>query len=452
MSEALERPPDAGRIRPFHFPDVVGRELEIGLALRLARLPRLPVVSVTAVLNAGESWLGRDRAGLAVLTGDALEGGTGRRSGPELAEALERLGADLSISTGWDSTAVGLSCLADRLDEALPLLAEVILEPSFPGDEVERLRSQQIATLDERRKEPRKIASDAAVRHVFDEGVPYARPLSGLEEAVAGAGPAELERFAEEAYRSGDAGLVVAGDVEPSELEARVREVFGTWGGEGRGWPELECRPRSRERRVVVVDRPGSVQSEIRIGQVGIARASEDYFPLLVLNTLLGGTFTSRLNQTLREEKGYTYGVRSRFSARRHPGPFQISTAVQTEVTADAVDTAIREVETLLEEGPSPEEVEAARDYIVGVFPLRFETTSQTTSRLAELLVYGLPDDWHARYRDRVREVTREGALEAGRRRIRPEEFAVVVVGDAEAIRGPLEALELGPVVVEEAP
>lgn len=452
MSEALERPPGPGRIRPFDFPEVVGREMEGGPALRLVRLPRLPVVSVSAVLNAGESWLGRDRAGLAVLTGDALEGGTERRSGPELAEALEGLGADLSISTGWDSTAIGLSCLADRLDEALPVLAEVILEPSFPSNEVERLRNQQLASLEERRKQPRKIAADAAVRHIFAGAVPYARPLSGLEEVIAAASPADLERFAGEAYRSGDAGLVVAGDVEPSELEDRVRGVFGAWGGAGRGWPELECRPRSRERRIVVVDRPGSVQSEIRIGQVGIDRASDDYFPLLVLNTLLGGTFTSRLNQTLREEKGYTYGVRSRFSARRYPGPFQISTAVETEVTADAVDTAVREVETLLEDGPTTEEVEAARDYIVGVFPLRFETTSQTTARLAELLVYDLPDDWHARYRDRVRQVTRAEAHAAGRRRIQPEEFVVVVVGDAEAIRAPLEALALGPVVVEEAP
>lgn len=441
-------PPGPGRIRPFEFPEVASGELSNGLDLRVARLPRLPVVSVSVVLNAGESWLDDDRAGLAVLAGDALEGGTESHPGGAFSEALERLGARFSVTTGWDATVASLSCHADRLAEAFPLLAEVIRAPAFPEDEVARVREQRLAALEQRRKEPSKLAYDEAVRRIFADGVPFARPTAGRAEAVAGVGPEEARAFTDEAYRAGDGGLVVAGDVSFDEMEALAERHFGEWGGEARGWPDFDASPRSRERRIVVIDRPGSVQSELRLGHVGIPRVSDDYFALRVFNTLLGGTFTSRLNQRLREERGFTYGVRSRFSARRRPGPFTVSTAVETAVTADAVADTLDVLEGVLDDGPTEEEVAAARDYIVGVFPLRFETTSQVGSRIAELVVYGLPDDYHAAYRDRIRAVDRDAALEAGRRHVRPDELVVVVVGAAEEVRGPLEALDVGPVDV----
>lgn len=444
------QPPGPGAIRPFDFPEVESGELENGLEIRVARLPRLPVVSVTLVLNAGESWLDASRAGLAVLTGDALEGGTEEHPGSEFAEALESLGAQLSVRTGWDATSVQLSCHADRLAEALPLLAGVVRRPALPDDEVLRVRSQHLAGLEQRRKEPSKLALDHTLRAVYAEDVPFARPTAGLVDAVSTLDRDDALGFAREAYRPGDGGLVVAGDVDRGEVEDLAMDHLGGWSGEGRGRPDFEARPRSRERRVVVVDRPGSVQSEIRMGHVGIRKTSDDYFPLLVFNTLLGGTFTSRLNRKLREERGFTYGVRSRFSTRRLPGPFTISTAVETAVTAEAVRDALGVVETVLAEGPTEEEVASARDYIVGVFPLRFETTRQVSSRVAELIVYGLEKDYHARYRDRIRAVSTEDAMAAARRNVRPEEMAIVIVGDAGRVREPLEALDVGPVSVVE--
>lgn len=442
------RPPEPGDIRPFSFPEVIPDTLENGLQTRVARLSRVPMASATVVLNAGESWLSDQRAGLAVVTGDCLEGGTERRSGADLAEALESLGADLSVSTGWDSTTVSLSCHADRLPEAFPLLAEVIREPAFPEEEVARVRNQQLASLEQRKMVPSKLAVDHALRAIYAQGVPFGRPVHGVSEAVAEMDPGSARSFVDEAYRPGDGGLVVAGDVDPEEILEHARSHLGGWSGVGRGRPEFETEPRSRERRVVVVDRPGSVQSELRLGHVGIQRASDDYFSLLVFNALLGGTFTSRLNQRLREERGFTYGVRSRFSTRRLPGPFMVSTAVETAVTADAVGDILQVLDEVLTEGPTEDEVASARDYIVGVFPLRFETTSQVSSRVAEVVVYGLPDDYHATYRDRIREVTPDLALAAARRNVRPDEMAVVVVGDADEVRGPLEALDLGPVEV----
>jgi zinc protease len=210
----------------------------------------------------------------------------------------------------------------------------------------------------------------------------------------------------------------------------------------------MAVSPRFPDRRIVVVDRPGSVQSEIRIGEIGVPRNTPHFFPLQIFNTVLGGAFTSRLMLNLREERGFTYGVRSRFSFRRGAGPFGISMAVATEVTAPAVEEAMKELQALLDEGPAEKEVERARDYMAGVFPLHLETTGQVAARISELKIYDLPDDFFGSYRDRIREVTPAAAAAAGREAIHPEELVVVVAGDAEAVRGPLEELDLGSVEV----
>jgi predicted Zn-dependent peptidase len=240
----------------------------------------------------------------------------------------------------------------------------------------------------------------------------------------------------------------VVGDVAVDEIEAIVSGPLATWTGAPPPTEAISTQPATRERRVVVVDRPGSVQTEIRVGHVGVERSHPDVFALSVLNTLLGGAFTSRLNLNLRERNGFTYGVRSRFALRSHPGPFQVSTAVGTEVTAPAIAEILGELEGLVRDGPTEDEVISSRDYIAGVFPLRLETVEQIASRISELIIFGLEDDYHRTYRDRIRSITTEQAAEAARRHVRPSEVQVVVVGDAESVVSPLEALDIGPVEV----
>jgi len=404
------------------------------------------------VLDAGEGLLDDSRGGLSVLTGDCLEGGTEKRSGVELAEALETIGAGLSIGTGWDSTTVSLSCMADRLDEAMSLLAEVIIQPSFPDEEVERIRGQRVAAIRQREMDPVGIATTASHRLTYAEGVPYGRPLGGTVESVGPFSRDAAAGFVAARYRPKGSGVVLVGDVDAGQVRSLVETHFGDWTGETELGPEIDAQPRTRERRIVVVDRADAVQSEIRIGHVGQARSTPHYFPLRILNTVLGGAFTSRLNLNLREEHGFTYGVRSRFMVRRGAGPWCVTAAVGTEVTADAVREAVTEITTLVAEGPTEEEVGAARDYLAGVFPLQLETTGQIAARIAELLIYGLPDDYYVGYRDRIRSVTLEEAHEAARQCIRPDEMTVVVGGDAEEIQGPLEELGWAPVTVEAAP
>jgi zinc protease len=446
------RPPEPGQVRPFTFPEVEYERLESGLELRTARMPRLPVVTATLVFGAGEATLPEERGGLAVLAGSALHGGTRRRSGADLARSLEALGASIEVSTGWDACAISLTCLADRLDAALGLLSELVQEPSFPESEVARFRDQRLAAIEQRRMDAGKLADDEAARVIFAPGVPYGRPVAGTRESVAGLDREDLTRFAGERFGPRGAGFVVVGDVHPGEVRSLAETHLGEWTGGGGPVGDVPVAARFGHRWVRVVHRPGSVQSDIRLGHMGAARSSVDFFSLLVLNTVLGGAFTSRLNLNLRETLGVTYGVRSRFVFRRSPGPFLISTAVDTDATADAVRETLREVEGVVEAGPTEEELSAARDYIAGVFPLRLETTGQVASAVAESFVYRLPEDYHRTYRDRIRAVGRESAVAAARRHLRPHELVAVVVGDAERIRGPLEEVGLGPVEVCEQP
>jgi predicted Zn-dependent peptidase len=343
---------------------------------------------------------------------------------------------------------VSVSCLAQRLEPALALVAEAVLGPDFPAAEVERARAQQLAGIRQRLMDPGALASDQAARRYFAPGVPYARRQQGTPASVEAPGREELRTFAEAWYRPGGGGLVLAGDVDADEMEALAAACFGGWRGEPPAGDAFLAEPRTRERRIWVVDRPGSVQSELRVGHVGVARSDPDVFPLAVLNTLLGGAFTSRLNLSLRERHGFTYGVRSHFVMRRRGGSFEVHTAVGTDVTAPAVREIVTELEGLVASGPAPEEVEASRDYIAGVFPLRVESVAQVASLVTEQVVYGLDDDYHATYRDRIRGVTPEAAWEAARRHVRPQEAQIVVVGDAASVAPALEALGLGPVEV----
>jgi zinc protease len=245
--------------------------------------------------------------------------------------------------------------------------------------------------------------------------------------------------------------LVLVGDVDTDEVLPLAERMLAGWEGAPPALPEITGRPRFTQRSVHVIDRPGAVQSELRIGQPGISRNTPDHAALVVANAVLGGTFTSRLNLNLRERNGFTYGVRSRFAFRRGPGPFSISTAIDTDVTASAVREALFELDRFVADGPDEDELVAVRDYIAGVFPLQLETTGQVAGRVAELLVYGLPDSAWVSYRDDIRAVDVEAAHRAFAKVVQPEQATVVVVGDAERVRPELEALAIGPVTVHQA-
>ena len=445
-----DTPPSAGPIRPFEFPAVAEERLGNGMEVRLVSGVPLPVVTAMVVLRAGETAAPSGREGLAVLAGDALEGGTTRLSSRGLARALEDIGASFGAATGWDSTTVAVSCLAENLPDAMPLLAEMVRSPAFEDEEFARYRAQRMATAAQRRMDPGALAADAHARFVFAKGGTYARPVGGTDVSLEGIAAGDARDFVAARYGPAEAALVMVGDVEEAEALAVAEAGLGDWAREVGAVPEPVASPRRRERAVHVVHRAESVQSRIRVGHIGVPRSVEDYFALIVLNLVLGGSFSSRLNLNLRERHGFTYGVRSSFAPRRGPGPFAVSTAVENAVTGAAVGEIFREIEKLVEEGPTADEVEAATSYLAGVFPLRLETTGQIASRIAGMIVYDLPGDYYRSYRDRVREVTVAQVARAARRHVRPGELCTVVAGNANDVVPQLEGLDIGPVSVHE--
>jgi zinc protease len=446
------RPPEPGRVKAFAFPEISRARLDGADSPELlyARHGDLPLVTAELVVEAGAAVEATEQAGVAQLTAEALETGTRTRDVERLAWELESLGVELATGVSWDAASVGITVHADRFEPALELLAEIVRRPAFPSDQVERLRDERLADILQRRKEPRALASDAANRFIFRDGIPYGRPLIGIESTVRNLGPEQLADFHRTRYGGAAAALIVTGAIAPDAAHDVAARHFGDWRGEPAGHADFEVAPHVDRTTVFIVDRPGSVQSEIRLGHVGVDRHHPDYFPLVVMNTILGGAFTSRLNMNLRERHGFTYGVRSGFALRRRPGPFTVEVAVATDVTARAIEEALREIQGLREDGPNQTELDNARDYLRGVLPLRLQTTGALASRIAELVVFDLPSDYFQQYRDRIARVTREDVHRVARDIIRPERLAVVIVGDAAAIEQPVRDLELGPLDIHQ--
>ncbi|MEJ2678375.1 MAG: pitrilysin family protein [Gemmatimonadota bacterium] len=442
-------PPEPGPVRAYDFPVIHDERItETGLRVLSAGQGKLPLVTAHLVLDAGAAAEPPELEGVASLTANAMDAGTQDRNADELAWALESLGVELETGTGWDAGHLALTVPSDRLEPALALFAEVVRKPAFPADQVDRLRDEQLANIMQRRKEPRALGDDMAIRYIFAEGVPYGRPVTGREETVRGLTADRVEDFYQARYRPGSAAIVFAGDITPERAAHLARAHFGDWGTGSASPGHLDVEPRVDTTTIFVVDRPGSVQSEIRIGDVGVERGHPDYFPLIVFNTILGGAFTSRLNMNLRERHGFTYGVSSSFAFRRQPGPFSVSAAVATDVTAHAVQEALSEMRGIHDGGATAQELDAARDYLRGVLPLTLQTTGQLAGRIAEIAVFDLPLDYFEQYRRRIADVSADDVARVARQRLRLDRLAIVVVGDAEQVTAPLQELDIGPVQV----
>jgi zinc protease len=452
----LDGRPGAGEPKDYHFPRFSRSRLPNGLGLITADLPGRPLLVGHLLFHgpgAGATGEAAERAGATVLAARAMTEGTRRRDAVELIEASERLGAEIAADSGWDSFAVSVEVPRTRLDAALALLAEVALEPSFPGDEVQRLRDERLNDLLQAKAEPRRRVERAFAETLYAAGSAYARPQGGSEDTVPGLDRDTLAARHAAILDPAHATLVLAGDLSGIDATKLAIDHLGGWsavpgaatGGATTG-PAADMRAAGG--RVVVVHRPGSPQSELRIGHVGVPRRSDDFHAISVLNAILGGLFGSRLNALLREQKGYTYGVHSSFDMRVGAGPCAVRTAVQTEFTVPAIVDTLAELRRIGEAPVTDEELATARDYLVGVFPLRYETSGQVAGAIAGLVANGLPDDELDRYRPAVAAVSADQVLESARTRIRPAELSVVLVGDADAFLPALEAAGIGAVDV----
>lgn len=451
MTDAVldrSRPPAPGPLRPFHFPDIRRRTLDNGLQVIVAENHAFPVATLDLVLPSGGLSEPEERGGVASLTAGLLESGAGGRDATQIAEAVDELGLALETGISWDTTLVGFTGLTSRLEAGMDVLADLVMRPTFPEHEVERIRDERLATIAQRRADPSSLADELNTYYSFPAGHPFGRRLGGLPATLATLTRADVAGLHATRYLPQGAWLCAAGDVTLDGVSAMAERCFAGWTGAPPPSRVPETPTRFGETTIILADRPGSVQSEVRVGHVGIPRNAEDYFAVTVMNSILGVLFASRLNMNLRERLGYTYGVSSSFGMRKLPGTFTISSAIQSEGTAHSVSEMLRDMRQMQEELVTDAELSDARSYLAGTFPLALQTTDALSGKLSSLAVYGLPDDYYDHYRDRLMAVTAQEVREAARRRLMPDRAAVVVVGDAAELRGGLEALDIGPVEV----
>jgi predicted Zn-dependent peptidase len=436
--------PKAGQNPNFTLPPAERRTLSNGLEVVIVQHRELPIISMNMVMKMGAAGDPAGQSGLATLTADMLDEGTKTRSSLDISNQLADIGASANVGAGWDSTTANLTTLTRHLDRALEIYSDVLLNPAFPQKELDRLRATRMAAFKQRRDDPNSIANIVYSSLLYGRNHPYGHSLSGDEESLGAIKGEDVRKFYETYYRPNNSTLLVVGDVTPDALVAKLERAFGKWEKAHVPAVDVTAAPIQRDRSTIyIVDRPGSAQSIINVGQVGVPRSNPDYFPLLVLNTMLGGQFTSRINLNLREDKGYTYGARTSFDFRRGSGPFTASAPVVTAATKESVIELMKELRGIRGEIPvTPTELEFSKQAIIRGFPRSFETPQQIADRLETVVTYGLPDDYFNSYIARVQVVTLEDINRVANRYLDPSRMALVIVGDRKVIEEGLRSLD----------
>lgn len=453
MTMSASRPPRPvpGPSRDYRFPHFERRSLPTGLSVVVAPIPRLPIATVLAVVDAGAVTDPRGREGAALLTARLLLEGAGDRDGPELSEAFEQRGATIESSADWDCAVVSMTVTTAHLRGAFELFADVVRRPSFRVREVERLKSERLAELIQQRAEPRGLADEAFNAVLYERSSRYSVSDGGTETSIAAIGVEDITGLYAARYSPTTTTLIVAGDITVDQALELVSASFGDFHGSAARTVVAEQPPARGTRATHLVPKADAPQSELRIGHVGVPRMHEDYFDIVVMNAIFGGLFNSRINLNLREAHAYTYGAFSAFDWRRAAGPFVISTAVQSDVTVQAIQEVCNEVDRMRREPVPADELSLATSYLDGVFPIRYETTAAVATALANQVIYGLPDDYFDRYRERIRAVTVDSVKRAAEKYLNPSAMQVVVVGDPAVLSQPLAALGFGQVVTVES-
>lgn len=424
-------PPPAGIPRDVAFPEYYEEVLPNGLKLIVYEKHDLPLVSVNVVTRSGAMFDG-SLPGLASMTAELLIKGTTTRSAVQIVEEIESLGGSIGANAGWDSMSVGVSILSRYLDTAIEVLADVFRNPTFAEEECERVREQHVAHILQRNSDP-SFQAFLALQHAVYDSHPYGQPLEGTEQTISEITRERLAEFHRRSCTPANAFLIAVGDVKPDDI---LRHTLNHFGDLERGdeWRSNAAPISPGERKVHVVHRPTAVQSSIAVGHAGIRRNVEDYYAASMLNTIFGGYFGSRLNQVLREQKGFTYGAHSRFDARSFEGPFTASVDVRTDVTAETIRIILDEMERIRSERVGEEELRVAKNYIAGNFPMQIETANQVAQRIIGIELYGLGKSYYASFTSRILSLTPDDILHAARRYFHPERTVIALSGNAEEL------------------
>ncbi|HEY7287983.1 MAG TPA: pitrilysin family protein [Vicinamibacterales bacterium] len=443
------KPPVSGPPPELRLPPIEKRQLSNGVAVWIVELHEVPVAQVNLLVRSGGADDPPRRFGVANMTAAMLEEGAGSRTALQIADEIDYLGADLSAGSGMDSSVVRLHVPVARLGEALPIMADIALRPTFPSEELDRVRQERLTSILQARDDPPAIASAAFARVLFGVNHRYGTPAAGTAEVIKTFAPGDLKDYYAHAYRPDNATLIVVGDTTPDRVLPQLESAFGSWKAPAGAITHAAMPPGQQPsgRTIYLIDKPGAPQSQIRIGGVGVARSTPDFFPIQIVNTILGGSFTSRLNNNLREVHGYAYGAGSSFDMRMGGGLFSASAGVQTDKTAEALTEFFNELNGILKPVPA-DELTRARNYVALRFPGAFETTGDMSRRLEDMLLFRLPEDYFSKYVQNIQAVSAADAQRVAQKYILPGQAAVVVVGDRKAIEPAIRALNLGTIKI----
>jgi zinc protease len=443
--------PAPGPTPPMATPKIEKSTLKNGLEVWVVQRHELPMVNALLQIRSGSTMDGA-HPGIAAMTAGLLDEGTAKRSALDFAIALDFLGATLSATAGGEQTSISLQTLSKHLDAALGLMGEMVVQPAFKPEELERERKSRLQSLKQQRDVATTVADRVFAHVVYGEDHPYGRPGAGTLASVEVITRDDITSFYQRYYRPNNAVLIVVGDVTPQQLVPKLEQALAGWTAQPvpAEAVAVPARPADKPMAVYLVDKPNAAQSEVRIGHAGAARTVDpDFYALQVCMTALGGQFTSRVNLNLREKHGYTYGARSSISYRRGPGPFGAGAGVFTAKTDSSLVEFLNELKEIRGSRPlTAEETDAARNAIVRGYPRRFETADQTLAQLAELALYGLPDSEISNFLSQVGRVKPEDVTRVASKYVSPQNLAIVVVGDLAKVRPGIEALNLGPITV----
>jgi len=445
-------PPPASALRPYVFPQVEQFTLDNGLKVILVEKHTLPIVSGRLIVDAGARREPPAKNGLASLTGRLLSEGTTDMTGAELARQMDALGAQFNASGGFGNIATEIVALKNVFPQALALGSKMVTSPSFPATEFGRVKNQALAAYQQSHARAAGLANDAFIRAAFDSSAPFSRPPAGTLATIGALTRDDVVNWHRTMFAPAASTLLLVGDITPSEARAAAQQAYGSWNAtRSNVGPVSNPIRQSAGTRVILVDRPGSVQSSMIVGQPGFQATDPEYITMLAINHVFGGAVSSRLNTNLREKHGYTYGSFSGFDMRTGAGTFQAASEVRTNATDSALVEAIAEYRRVVAEPVPAAELQGAVNNLVSGFPNAVQSVQGLAGRLTQLIVWGLPMDFYATYRERLAAVTPEDVRRVAASKLTPDNLVVVVAGDLSKIEAPIRARNLGTVEVWDA-
>jgi predicted Zn-dependent peptidase len=443
------RIPPPGKTPVLHVPTWTKTTLANGAELIVSEKHDLPLVSFSLTMLGGSyQFEPADRRGLVSITASMMSEGTKSRDGEALSNALQLLGANVGVGISTESGSMSFVSTAGKFGATLDILADMLLNSTFPADALERLRAQRLVALTQAKAQPGSIAGRVFPKVVYGTAHPYGQNVT--EESYKAIARDDVVAFHKAYFQPGRALIVVTGDVNAAAVKATIEKALAAWPAGGSkptfSYPPLSARPPAT---IYIVDKPGAAQSTLAIGNAGPPRNTPDYYAIQVMNTMLGGMFQSRLNANIREEKGYSYGVNSGFSYGWGPGPFRAGGDVQSAKTDASLIEFVKEFRGIAGSRPvTDEELATTKDALVQRLPGMFASVTSVNGAIASLWTQGLPDSYYQRFGAAIAAVTKEDVTRVAKQYIDLDHLAIVIVGDRATIEGPLKAAGIGPIVI----